>query len=181
MTWNNERIKAHLDAVLELDGTKLLFGGNPLKDHSIPVQYGAWEPTCVFVPLKHFRGARKQKLLCTEIFAPFQIVTEYGTSDFNKIVDVLEAIPANLTAAIVSNDPIFREKLLGLTVNGTTYSGLRARTTGGPSNHWFGPSGDPRGAGIGTPYAIQYTWSHHREVISDIGPIPANWTIPHPN
>lgn len=154
MTWNNEKIKAHLDAILELDGTKLLFGGNPLKDHSIPAQYGAWEPTCVFVPLKHFRGAKKQKLLCTEIFAPFQIVTEYGTSDFDKIVDVLETIPANLTAAIVSNDPVFRENLLGLTVNGTTYSGLRARTTGGPSNHWFGPSGDPRGAGIGTPYAI---------------------------
>jgi 1-pyrroline-5-carboxylate dehydrogenase len=71
MTWNNERIKAHLDAILELDGTKLLFGGNPLKDHSIPAQYGAWEPTSVFVPLKHFRGAKKQKLLCTEIFAPF--------------------------------------------------------------------------------------------------------------
>ena len=60
-------------------------------------------------------------------------MTEYGTNDFDQIVAVLEAIPANLTAAIVSNDPIFREKLLGLTVNGTTYSGLRARTTGGPS------------------------------------------------
>ena len=108
-------------------------------------------------------------------------MTEYGTNDFDQIVAVLEAISANLTAAIVSNDPIFREKLLGLTVNGTTYSGLRARTTGGSSNHWFGPSGDPRGAGIGTPYAIQYTWSHHREIMSDIGPIPASWTMPHPN
>ena len=31
---------------------------------------------------------------------------------------------------------------------------MRARTTGAPQNHWFGPSGDPRAAGIGTPEAI---------------------------
>jgi 1-pyrroline-5-carboxylate dehydrogenase len=36
LSWTNERIKAHQDAILELDGTKILFGGNPLKDHSIP-------------------------------------------------------------------------------------------------------------------------------------------------
>jgi 1-pyrroline-5-carboxylate dehydrogenase len=86
----------------------------------------------VFVPLKHFRGERKQKLLSTELFGPFQIITEYGNTEFDKVVDVLEAIPANLTAAVVSNDQIFKEKLLGLTVNGTTYAGLRARTTGAP-------------------------------------------------
>jgi len=108
-------------------------------------------------------------------------VTEYGNSDFEKVVDVLEDIPANLTAGIVSNDIIFKEKLLGLTVNGVTYTGMRARTTGAPQNHWFGPSGDPRGAGIGTPYAIQYTWSHHREVIQDVGPIDKDWKMPHPN
>lgn len=43
---------------------------------------------------------------------------------------------------------------MGRTINGTTYEGLRARTTGAPQNHWFGPSGDPRGAGIGTAEAI---------------------------
>jgi 1-pyrroline-5-carboxylate dehydrogenase len=37
LTWSNEKIKAHLDAVLELEGAKLLFGGNPLKNHTIPV------------------------------------------------------------------------------------------------------------------------------------------------
>ena len=41
--------------------------------------------------------------------------------------------------------------MLAHTVNGTTYAGIRGRTTGAPQNHWFGPSGDPRGAGIGTP------------------------------
>jgi 1-pyrroline-5-carboxylate dehydrogenase len=56
----------------------------------------------------------------------------------------------NLTAGIVSNDPIFLDKVLGQTINGVTYCGIRARTTGAPQNHWFGPCGDPRAAGIGT-------------------------------
>ena len=59
-----------------------------------------------------------------------------------------------MTAAVVSNDQVFTEKILGSTVNGTTYAGIRARTTGAPQNHWFGPAGDPRGAGIGTAEAI---------------------------
>ena len=63
-------------------------------------------------------------------------------------------------------------QVLGHTVNGTTYTGIRARTTGAPQNHWFGPSGDPRGAGIGTPEAIRLVWSAHREIIQDYGPVP---------
>src|SRR5690242_13562308 len=58
-------------------------------------------------------------------------------------------------------------QVLANTVNGTTYTGIRARTTGAPQNHWFGPSGDPRGAGIGTPEAIRLVWSAHREIIFD--------------
>ena len=57
--------------------------------------------------------------------------------------------------------------------DGTTYTGIRARTTGAPQNHWFGPSGDPRGAGIGTPEAIRLVWSSHREIIQDSGPVPS--------
>lgn len=132
------------------------------------------------MPLKHFRGDRKRKLLLTELFGPFQIVTEWGNSDEQKVFDILEWIPHHLTAAIVSNDPIFTDKVLGHSVNGTQYAGLRARTTGAPQNHWFGPAGDPRGAGIGTPEAIQYTWSHHREVCTDVGPVADEWEMPHP-
>ena len=77
----------------------------------------------------------------------------------------------HLTAAVVSDDPVFINKVLGATVNGTTYAGMRARTTGAPQNHWFGPSGDPRGAGIGTPQAIINTWSSPRCIIKDVGPI----------
>ena len=51
----------------------------------------------------------------------------------------------------MSNDPIFIQYIMGNTVNGTCYTGIRARTTGAPQNHWFGPSGDPRATGIGTP------------------------------
>ena len=84
----------------------------------------------------------------------------------------------HLTAAVVSADILFQQKVLGVTVNGTTYCGMRARTTGAPQNHWFGPCGDPRGAGIGTPEAIHLTWSGHREIIMDQGPLPDGWEIP---
>ena len=36
----------------------------------------------------------------------------------------------HLTAAVVSNDINFVQHVLGNTVNGTTYCGIRARTTG---------------------------------------------------
>lgn len=97
------------------------------------------------------------------------------------LLEILEGMSHHLTAAVVSNDNVFQERILGSTVNGTTYSGLRARTTGAPQNHWFGPCGDPRGAGIGTAEAIKLVWSHHREIVTDIGPISPNWTIPPPN
>lgn len=89
LSWSNDRIKAHLDAVLELDGAQVLWGGKPLKDHSIPAIYGSYEPTAVFVPLKHFRGKAKRALLTTELFGPFTIVSEYGNNDVDKILEVI--------------------------------------------------------------------------------------------
>ena len=86
------------------------------------------------------------------------------------MLDVLEGMAHHLTAAVVSNDVAFLSEVLAHTVNGTTYAGIRARTTGAPQNHWFGPAGDPRGAGIGTPEAIRLVWSCHREIIHDFGP-----------
>jgi len=84
----------------------------------------------------------------------------------------------HLTAAIVSNDIHFLQLMLGNTVNGVTYTGIKGRTTGAPQNHWFGPCGDPRGAGIGSPEAIINVWSCHREIITDVGPISKTWTTP---
>ena len=89
-------------------------------------------------------------LITKELFGPFQIVTTYGDRDIDLILQIIEKFENFLTAAIVSNDVIFLDKVLGNTINGTTYAGIRARTTGAPQNHWFGPCGDPRAAGIGT-------------------------------
>lgn len=47
LTWNNQKIKAHIDKMLNIPGSKLSFGGNPLKNHNIPDAYGAYEPTAV--------------------------------------------------------------------------------------------------------------------------------------
>lgn len=44
----------------------------------------------------------------------------------------MENMTNHLTAAVVSNDVRFKQKILANTVNGTTYSGSRARTTGAP-------------------------------------------------
>ena len=52
------------------------------------------------------------------------------------------------------------------------------RTTGAPTNHWFGPAGDPRAAGIGSPEAILSVWSCHREIVRDELPVDAAWTLP---
>merc|ERR1719361_1566371 len=111
----------------------------------------------------------------TEIFGPLQVLTAYNDDCLESMLAACEKMSHHLTAAVVSNDPRFQDKVLGRTVNGTTYAGIRARTTGAPQNHWFGPSNDPRGAGIGSAEAIKLVWSSHREIIYDYGPIPEGW------
>ena len=131
------------------------------------------------MPIKELLKPDNFQLCTTEIFGAFQVVVEYSASELPLVLEACERMSAHLTAAVVSNDPIFQNSVLGSTVNGTTYCGIRARTTGAPQNHWFGPAGDPRGAGIGTPEAIRLVWSCHREVILDQGPLPTGWTTPH--
>lgn len=118
-----------------------------------------------------------------------QVLTSFGNDQLDDVLRACEMMDAHLTAAVVSNDVQFVQRVLARyvgvcmqlkcninrrysTVNGTTYVGIRARTTGAPQNHWFGPAGDPRAAGIGTPEAIRLVWSCHREVIQDFGPVP---------
>lgn len=177
LTWSNERIRSHLAAVSAIPGAKLLFGGEELSGHSIPNCYGAIEATAVQVPLQSLAGDGFE-LATTELFGPFQVVVEYGDDDVDTMLGVLERMSHHLTAAVVSADVNFQQRVLGATVNGTTYCGMRARTTGAPQNHWFGPCGDPRAAGIGTPEAIVNTWSGHREIIMDQGPLPSGWSTP---
>lgn len=177
LSWTNERIRAHIDAVLSIPDSELLFGGRPLTGHTIPDCYGAWEPTAVKVPLGALQGEHFERVT-TELFGPFQVVVEYGDEDLDGVLGIMERISQHLTAAVVSADPVFQSQVLGATVNGTTYCGMRARTTAAPQNHWFGPCGDPRAAGIGTPEAIISTWSGHREIILDQGALEADWAVP---
>tara|TARA_Y100000590_G_scaffold90669_2_gene102293 strand:- start:16209 stop:17765 length:1557 start_codon:yes stop_codon:yes gene_type:complete len=169
LTWSNSQIKDHLDSLLKIKGSKLLFGGKELNDHSIPTNYGSIQPTAVQVPIKELLTTNFE-LITKEVFGPFQVIVSFSDKEINQMKKVLEKITQNLTAAIVSDDTFFQQDILANTVNGTTYTGMKARTTGAPQNHWFGPSGDPRSAGIGTPEAIINTWSAHREIIKDTGP-----------
>ena len=86
-----------------------------------------------------------------------------------------------MTAGVVSNDVLFLDRILGQTTTGVTSSGIRGRTTGAPQNHWFGPAGDPRGAGIGSIEALLTVWTTHREIVRDYGPIAENWKTPPPS
>jgi 1-pyrroline-5-carboxylate dehydrogenase len=177
LSWNNQEIQAHIDAVMAIPGASLLFGGQTMEGHNIPECYGAYQATAVQVPLNEVTGDHFQ-IVTTELFGPFQVIVVYGDDDVPTVLDILERMSHHLTAAVVSADVTFQNRILGATVNGTSYCGMRARTTGAPQNHWFGPCGDPRGAGIGTPEAIRSTWSGHREIIMDQGPMPENWSTP---
>jgi len=180
LTWTTKAMLDHASKLAALPGAEVLFGAKEINggDHSVPSKYGAIEPTAVKVPLAAFRD--NFELCTTEVFGPMQVVVEWGAEegDERKVLDCLESMDQHLTAAVVSRDVDFQQRILAETVNGTTYTGIRARTTGAPQNHWFGPSGDPRGAGIGTPEAIRFVWSHHREIIHDQGPLPEGWTLP---
>jgi hypothetical protein len=127
----------------------------------------------VSVPLAAMLASPEAYATATrEVFGPVQIAVEWTDAQRPLLDAALERMEHHLTAGIVSNDVRFVQRVLGATVNGTQYVGARARTTGAPQNHWFGPAGDPRGAGIGTPEAIKLVWSCHREIISDVGPVP---------
>lgn len=167
----------HTNNLASLPGAEILWGGKELANHNIPDKYGAVEPTAVFVPLEEMMKEDNFEMCATELFAPFQVITSYNDDTLPKVLEALERMSHHLTAAIVSNDVEFQHQVLASTVNGTTYAGRRARTTGAPQNHWFGPAGDPRGAGIGTPEAIKLVWSCHREIIMD-SLVPGDWKQP---
>jgi 1-pyrroline-5-carboxylate dehydrogenase len=183
LSHTTSEILDHTKSLLEIPGANLLFGGKELSNHRIPSCYGAVEPTAVFVPLSEMgKSEERFKKVTKEIFGPFQVVTEWKSeSELSEVLSLCERMDNHLTAAVVSSDPVFVNRVLGSTVNGTTYAGIRARTTGAPQNHWFGPAGDPRGAGIGSPEAIQLVWSCHREIIRDEGPVSASWSTPPPS
>lgn len=177
LTVSTQAFLDHTNRLACIPGASVLWGGKELQNHKIPEKYGAVEPTAVYVPLDEMMKPENFGPCATEIFAPFQVVTFYNDDTLDLVLEALERMSHHLTAAIVSNDVAFQTRVLANTVNGTTYAGRRARTTGAPQNHWFGPAGDPRGAGIGTPEAIRLVWSCHREIIND-NLVPGDWTQP---
>jgi 1-pyrroline-5-carboxylate dehydrogenase len=168
LTWTNQQIQEHLAQLLKIENSILLFGGKPISQkHNIPECYGSWQPTAVFVPLRQILC--NFDLVTKEVFAPFQVITIWETKkELDVILDIFEKMGSRLTAAIVDNDPGFLNYVLSRTTNGTIYAGIKARTTGAPENHFFGPcSGHPADAGIGTPEAIKDVWSQNRTIIKD--------------
>lgn len=120
LTWSNADIAAHQEAVLKIPGSKLLFGGKPLEEeHSIPDCYGSYEATAVFVPIEEASKPENFEVVTHELFGPFQVVTEYDDSQLDLVLEMCERMENHLTAAIVSNDPKFGQKVLGSTINGT--------------------------------------------------------------
>lgn len=84
LTWNNKKIKAHLSSITALPGSKLLFGGNPLKNHSIPDIYGSYEPTAVQVDIETVLS--NYDLCTTELFGPFQVIVPYSDEQLPKVL-----------------------------------------------------------------------------------------------
>jgi 1-pyrroline-5-carboxylate dehydrogenase len=119
-------------ALLTIPGASVAFGGTiiPTTEHNIPECYGSWHPTAVKIPLKEFLKKKYFKLCTTEIFGGFQIIVPYKDEQIGMVLQALEMVDAHLTAAVVSNNVLFQNKILAHTVNGTTYCGMRARTTG---------------------------------------------------
>ena len=138
MTHSTLDILNHIRNLLKIPDSSILFGGTELENHYFPREYGAITPTAVFVPLKEILKDENFDTCTTELFAPFQVVTTFGDDEIDLVLEACEKMSHHLTAAVVSNDLHFQTKVLANTVNGTTYAGIRARTTGAPQNHWFG-------------------------------------------
>jgi len=175
LTWPTERILKHVEACLKIPGASLAFGGKPLEGHAIPEVYGAVQPTAVRIPIESLKDPANFKVATTELFGPFQVIVDWREGQLPLVLELLNNMENHLTAGVVSNDIRFMQEVLGGTISGTTYAGMRAKTTAAPQQHWFGPSGDPRAGGIHTPEAIKLCWSGHREIIYDFGPVPGTW------
>lgn len=137
LTVSTQQFLDHTERLASIPGAEVLWGGKELQNHKIPNKYGAVEPTAVFVPLEQMMKEEHFAAATNEIFAPFQVVTFYNDDTLPVVLRALEQMSHHLTAAVVSNDTAFCSEVLGSTVNGTTYCGRRARTTGAPQNHWF--------------------------------------------
>lgn len=74
LKFTTEAMLEHKNKLLQIPGSKLLFGGEALENHSIPPIYGAIKPTAIFVPLEEIlEDNNNYDLVTREIFGPFQV------------------------------------------------------------------------------------------------------------
>ena len=66
-----------MNKLLEIPGSKLFFGGEPLENRSIPSINGAVKPTTIYVPLEEILKDINYHHVTTKIFAPFQVKKTY--------------------------------------------------------------------------------------------------------
>lgn len=92
-----EAMLEHMNKLLQIPGSKLLFGGKALENHSIPPIYGAIKPTAVFVPLEEILKDSNYELVTRELFGPFQVYTKGGKDKFHRI------FKSNLVDAYIKN------------------------------------------------------------------------------
>lgn len=127
LSWTNEQIQEHVDALLAIPGARLLFGGNPVTENGadkVPAQYGVYEPTAVFVPIEEAVTDEHFDTVTRELFGPVQVICSYGDHQLEShVLASCERMNDHLSAAIVSNDPTFLHACIGSTINGTTYAG----------------------------------------------------------
>ncbi|KAL6318857.1 hypothetical protein AAG906_001330 [Vitis piasezkii] len=169
LSFTTEAMLEHMNKLLQIPGSELLFGGKALENHSIPPIYGALKPTAIYIPLEEMLKDGNYELVTREIFGPFQVVTDYKDNQLPRVLEALERMHAHLTAAVVSNDSLFLQEVIGKSVNGTTYAGLRARTTGAPQNHWYTLHGGQNLGVMGLRPWDQFPWDRNLEVLGPQG------------
>ena len=151
-------VRAHVDALLRVEGARLLFGGRELEGHTIPPQYGAFEPTAVFVPLEAMvRDAGVFALATTEVFAPVQVVTRYGDASVDDVLGMLERMGAHADARRRRRGASleFPDRLTGPSAS----TRPQVRTSQQP---WFPTTPTLRGGCSPTPSTAPRTWARGR-------------------
>lgn len=74
MQFTTDAMLEHMNKLLQIQGSKLLFGGEELESHTIPKIYGALKPTAVYIPLHEILKDNNYDLVTREIFGPFQVI-----------------------------------------------------------------------------------------------------------
>jgi len=158
LTWTNEQMHAHVDAIAAIPGAELLFGGKSLSGHSIPDCYGAFEPTAVRVPLSAVAGEHFG-LVTTELFGPFQVIVTWGDDDLPTVLNILERIqfPKRRFGCDCERHDLLRHQGTNdrRTAKSLVWSGWRStrcryRYARSDQYHLEPPSGNYRGPGTAT-------------------------------